>query len=173
MITLVTGGSKCGKSAIAEKIACGFSGKKFYIATMKPYGKDAFQAIERHRKMRCGKGFETLEKFTDVNEIVVPKKSSVLLECVGNLCANEMFTENGIFNPVEKVTDGIKYLCETAEAVTIVTNEIGSDGFSYSCEIEKYIEYMNRINHGIYIFSDNVIECIYGIPIILKGELPC
>ena len=62
MITLITGGSKCGKSSLAERIICGFSGKKFYIATMKPYGDEAFQAIERHREMRKGKGFKTIGK---------------------------------------------------------------------------------------------------------------
>ena len=55
MITLVTGGSKCGKSSLAEKITCGFTGRKFYVATMQPYGEDAFRAIEKHRKMRYGK----------------------------------------------------------------------------------------------------------------------
>lgn len=173
MITLITGGSKCGKSALAEKITCGFSGKKFYIATMKPYGEEAFSAIARHREMRCGKGFETVEKFTDVGGLALPEKSAVLLECVGNLCANEMFTENGIFDPVENVVSGIKRLCETAECVTIVTSEVGNDGFSYERETEKYISHMGEINRRIAEFADNVIECVYGIPIIIKGVLPC
>ena len=36
MTTLVTGGSKCGKSHFAEKLFDGFEGRKFYIATMQP-----------------------------------------------------------------------------------------------------------------------------------------
>ncbi len=171
MITLITGGSKCGKSALAERITCGFSGRKFYIATMKPYGEEAFSAIERHREMRQGKGFETIEKYTDLSEIILPEKSAVLLECMGNLCANEMFVENKIINPVEKIVSGIEYLAEISEYLTIVTNKVGNDGISYSKETEKYISHINKINRRISRFADNVIECVYGIPVILKGEL--
>ena len=37
---LITGGSKCGKSAAAEAILDGFDGDKFYIAAMEPFGDE-------------------------------------------------------------------------------------------------------------------------------------
>lgn len=172
MITLVTGGSKSGKSAFAEKIAGNFSGKKYYIATMKPYGDDALRAIERHRKMRSGKGFETIEKYTDLGEINFASRGAVLLECMGNLCANEMFREK-IVNPVDKIIDDIKHLENLSEMLVIVTNEVGSDGINYSPETMQYIAHMGRINRNIGKFADNIIECVYGIPLVLKGELNC
>ena len=172
MITLVTGGSKSGKSAFAEKIAGNFSGKKYYIATMKPYGDEAFQAIECHRKMRAGKGFETIEKYTDLGEINFAERGSVLLECMGNLCANEMFREE-IVNPVDKIISDIKRLESISEKLVIVTNEVGSDGINYSPETMRYITHMGKINRKIGEFADNIIECVYGIPLVLKGELNC
>lgn len=172
MITLVTGGSKSGKSAFAEKIAGNFSGKKYYIATMRPYGDEAFLAIERHRKMRAGKGFETIEKYTDLAEVILAERGAVLLECIGNLCANEMFREE-IVNPVDKIIDGIKYLESISKKLVIVTNEIASDGINYTPETMRYIAYMGEINRNIAEFADNVIECVYGIPLALKGELTC
>lgn len=36
MLTLITGGCKCGKSSIAENILSDFCGRKIYIATMEP-----------------------------------------------------------------------------------------------------------------------------------------
>ena len=66
-MTVVIGGSKCGKSGYAEKILDSFDGKKLYIATMIPYGEEAQKAIKRHRKMRRNKGFETVEKYTDLD----------------------------------------------------------------------------------------------------------
>ena len=83
MTTLITGGSKCGKSSYAEKLLDGFAGRKIYIATMEPFGSDAQEAIKRHRLMRKGKGFETLERFTDIGGADIPKNCAVLLECVG------------------------------------------------------------------------------------------
>ena len=40
MTTLITGGSKCGKSRLAERVLSGFDGRKIYLATMQPYGSD-------------------------------------------------------------------------------------------------------------------------------------
>lgn len=47
MMILITGGSKCGKSSVAEGLLNGFPGEKYYIAAMEPYGEDAQRAIAR------------------------------------------------------------------------------------------------------------------------------
>ena len=172
MITLVTGGSKCGKSALAEKIAGNSEGRKYYIATMKPYGDEALKAIGRHREMRSGKGFRTIEKYTDLHELKFTERGTILLECMGNLCANEMFRER-VVNPVEKIVKDVKYLERNSESLIIVTNEVGADGIEYTPETMAYIRYMAEINRNIAGFAENVIECVYGIPVILKGELSC
>ena len=85
MLTLITGGCKCGKSSIAEDILSDFCGRKIYIATMEPFGEEAHTAISRHRIMRSGKGFETVEKYTDIQDIDLPDGCAVLLECACNL----------------------------------------------------------------------------------------
>ena len=43
MTTLITGGSKCGKSSFAERALDTFLGRKIYIATMQPYCNDALE----------------------------------------------------------------------------------------------------------------------------------
>lgn len=173
MITLVTGGSKCGKSSLAEKLLDGFRGRKFYIATMQPFGEEALEAIECHRKMRSQKGFGTIEKYTDIHEVTLPTDSAVLLECVGNLCANEMFSESGMCCPADKIVSGIKKLSETAAELIIVTNQVGSDGIDYAEGTAEYIRLMGEVNRRIAAFCNNVIECVYGVPVVLKGEIPC
>ena len=173
MTTLITGGSKCGKSSFAERMLEKYPGRKIYIATMQPFGADAFKAIERHRKMREGKGFETVEKYTDIGEIQLPADCAVLLECMGNLCANEMFSSEVVCDPTDKIISGIKRLSDRVSELVIVTNQVGSDGISYSEETAGYIRSLGAINSRIAGFADNVVECVYGIPIVLKGELPC
>ena len=172
MTVLVTGGSKCGKSHFAEKLFDGFEGRKFYIATMQPYGEEAFAAIERHRKLRSGKGFETIEKYTDIKEISVPKNCGILLECTANLCANEMFKDGEITDPTDKIIRGFEYLKNRAKLLVIVTNEVGNDGVDYEKGTAKYIEAMGEINRRTAEHADKVVECVYGIPVPLKGELP-
>lgn len=173
MITLVTGGSKCGKSRYAEKILEGFQGRKFYIAAMKPFGADALEAIERHRLLRSGKGFETIEKYTDIGELSLPPGCGVLVECIGNLCANEMFQGRTVQSSSEKILSGIKALTVNAAETVIVTNQVGADGVPYPEGTAEYISELGAINTGIAALADNVVECVYGIPVILKGGRPC
>lgn len=171
MTTLITGGAKCGKSRLAERLLDNCRGRKLYIATMKPFGEEAFAAIERHRKIRAGKGFETIEKYTGLDEIQISGKSHILLECIANLCANEMFENEKICDPTEHIIRGIEHLRKRAETLVIVTNNVGSDGVDYGSETNKYIEVMGRVNALITGISDNVAECVYGVPVVLKGRL--
>ena len=61
MLALVTGGSGSGKSAWAEDLVLSLGeGRRIYIATMYPFDEESHRRIERHRKMRAGKGFETV-----------------------------------------------------------------------------------------------------------------
>ena len=173
MTTLITGGAKCGKSRLAEKLLDDFTGRKMYIATMMPYGEEALAAIARHRKIRAGKHFGTIDKYTDLYEIELPENCGILLECTANLCANEMFRGKDICDPTENIMRGIIHLQKHAENLVIVTNNVGSDGIAYSTETERYIEVIGRLNARTAELCDNVIECVYGVPVVLKGKLCC
>lgn len=104
MITLITGGSGSGKSAYAEKYICHASNEKgckekYYIATMQVFDHEGQRKIDRHRRLRAGKGFITIEQPRDIKKAVEKLQAenclktgrSALLECMSNLVANEMF----------------------------------------------------------------------------------
>ena len=170
-MTLITGGAKCGKSRLAERLLDRCTGRKIYIAAMQPYGEEAQAAIARHRAYRAGKGFETIEKYTGLHELVLPENCHILLECMANLCANEMFRESGVSDPTERIMRGIRHLRGISRTLVIVTNNVGSDGVSYTPETMRYIGVMGRLNALTADLSDNVIECVYGVPTALKGGL--
>ncbi len=209
MMTLVTGGCKCGKSHYAEKLLENFAGKKYYIATMEPYGEEAMTAIARHRKLRAGKGFETIERYTDIEGLVMPEGAGegtaesdcgctsadceheekrapelssvcapaefrlprgcgILLECTANLCANEMFKDGRVCDPTEKVLRGFRRLRDISAELVIVTNEVGCDGISYEEGTAEYIRVLETVNRLTAQMADRVVECVYGIPVVLK-----
>ena len=173
MLILVTGGAANGKSRYAESLCMRAPGPRFYLAAMQPYGAEGEARIPRHRAMREGKGFETIERYTDYASLVLPARGTALLECICNLTANEMFDENGnVSDPVERVIAGVDALCAQCETLIAVTNDVGSDGVSYTPETEAYIAALGAINRALAARADVVIELVAGIPIPLKGELP-
>lgn len=64
---LITGGSGSGKSAYGEKrILEAGEMTRYYIATMEVFGEEGRKKVERHKKLRQGKGFITIESPKDV-----------------------------------------------------------------------------------------------------------
>ena len=172
MLTLVTGGSGSGKSAFAEDRVLSFGdAQRIYIATMHPFDEESHKRIERHQKMRAGKGFETVECYTGLKNVKLPAGCVVLLECMSNLVANEMFEEQGAHDrTVSEVTKGIENLLEQAAHVVIVTNEIFSDGIDYDEETKRYQSYLGKINQELAKRAKAVAEVVYGIPVERKNQ---
>ena len=175
MLVVVTGGSGSGKSALAEDQVVSFGeAERVYIATMFPFDEESKKRVQRHRNMRSGKGFETIECYTDLAQVRVSKGSTVLLECMSNLVANEMFEEQGAHDrTVSEVTKGIENLLEQAAHVVIVTNEIFSDAVVFDGDMDSYLEYLGKINQAAAQRADEVVEVIYGIPVFHKSADTC
>ena len=121
MFILVTGGSGSGKSAYAEsEIVKLGEGNRFYLATMMSFDEESRKRIARHRRMRADKKFETIECYTGLKNIVLPGDSIVLLECMSNLVANEMFSDEGAGeHTVKEVLLGVRHLKEQVRHLEI------------------------------------------------------
>lgn len=171
MFITVTGGSGSGKSAFAEQQIVELpEGKRLYIATMMCFDEESKKRVLRHRRMRSGKQFETLECYTGLRRADIPKDCVVLLECMSNLVANELFAPEGAGeNTEDAVRKGILHLRERAAHVCVVTNEIFSDGISYDPDTEHYMKILGNINRFLAEISDVCYEVVYGIPIRIKG----
>ena len=81
MLILVTGGAASGKSAHAERLVCEKAQSRLYLATMQPFGKSAEARIARHRALRAGKGFATVERTLDLANLKLSQQyDGILLE---------------------------------------------------------------------------------------------
>ena len=172
MLILLTGGSACGKSTFAEKLATSFSTPRYYLATMRPYGEESLQKILRHQQMRAEKNFITIEKYTKIWEISLEKGATVLLECLCNLTANEMFDSDGSGKNAESsILKGIDYLARLCKNLIIVTNDVGSDHGKYDTLTLDYIDLLGKINIQTAKKADVVVEMCCGLPIFIKGHI--
>ncbi len=172
MMHLITGGSGSGKSAYAEQQVMN-AGKKhrIYVATMMPYGEEGRMRVIRHREMRKEKQFETLERYTNLEAVTIPPGSVVLLECVSNLTANEMYDPSGAgVDTVGAVVRGILNLKAQADTLVVVTNEVFSDGITYDASTQQYLKYLGEVNQQLAAHAEYVTEVVYGIPVELKRE---
>lgn len=182
MMILVIGGSGSGKSSYAEdRITEAFrenqkGGNLYYIATMKVYGEEGKQRVSKHRKMRDGKGFITIEQTENLDMCIDKisdnsKENYVLLECLSNLAANEMFNESGAVledTVVEKIFDDVVKLKDNLEHLVIVSNNVFEDGCNYDEDTRAYIRALGRINRKLAEIADEVIEVVAGIPLKIK-----
>ena len=180
MLHIVYGGSASGKSSYAESFAMSLQGegRLLYIATMYPYkwntteiDPETMQRIERHRAMRADKGFDTVECYRHVEHIVAKRQDVLLLECMSNLLANEMYLEpdsddgglaetmsevekTGVgmsetLSPVsKKIVQALVNLSTRVQDVVIVTNDVFSDGGSltYDESTREYVKNLAEIN---------------------------
>lgn len=169
MLTLVTGGAACGKSEYAESLFAGMEGKLYYAATMRSLpDMETQERIRRHRMMRAGKGFITLEQETDIGSLPVVKADGIIVECMSNLLANEMY-DAGRKNAVSFILEGIDRLREKCHNIVLVTLEAGMDGLEYDAFTNEYIVNMGQLNAGLAKRADRVVEIVYSIPVCIKG----
>ena len=169
MLILVSGGSASGKSEFAESlIVDGGPGPRYYIATMQVFDKESEKRVERHRTLRAGKGFCTLERQTDLEGIELPAGGAVLLECMSNLVANECFSGVGFSRAVESICAGVEAVSRRSGLFVIVTNEVFAGGTNYEGETRAYLDCLGAINSRIAAMADAVYEVVCGIPLKLK-----
>ena len=175
MMTLVVGGSASGKSAYAEGlILAAKSWPRTYIATMEPFDEECLRRIEKHLCLRAEKQFETVECYTDLASAMVPAGGAVLLECMGNLCANELYSPRGSGNGAEAaILRGVERLRGRCGDLVVVSNEVFSGGSSYQGDTLRYLRLLVRVNRHLAAMADNVCEVVCGVPVYYKGKEPC
>lgn len=188
MFHVITGGSGSGKSAYAEDCIVKLheddkARPLYYVATMMPFGAEMETKIRRHRQMRAGKGFETIECQNNLRELAKRiardnNRPNVLLECMSNLVANEWFACVAAMEEQDLVRQA-KALCEelvksvleleqACENLVVVTNEVCGEGEENTLEMECYKQILSGVNCQMSAVALQATEVVYGIPVNLK-----
>lgn len=156
MFTLILGQNNSGKSSYAESIIGGLqSTKRYYIATMIPYGEEGQARVSKHLKMRENLNMITLEDpyFEKTDEI--EDCADVLLEDVSNLVANRLF-ERGNASCDTIVCELTKLSRRVSNLVVVSISGIVAEG--YDTETVNYINRLNEINDRLSVLADKTVR---------------
>ena len=166
---LVIGSPDSGKSAMAEKTVTELSDPdhRIYLATMIPYGIEGRERVERHRRMREGKGFITIESPFDIHSSLNDYCTSngirlgdmtVLLECLSNLVANELFERrSGRDEMLDRLYEDIRWIAQRVGNLVIVSNHFEIEE-SFDEETRLYAETLDMFNEMVSGLADKTIR---------------
>lgn len=173
MMTLIIGGAGSGKSGYAEQLLQNSRGPRYYLATMQVWDEECRLRVARHRKMRAGKGFCTVEVPLHLEKVTLPGAGSVLLEDLSNLLANERYDPQGAGNAAaETVYRGICALYARSSHLILVGNEIFCGGDDYDAETMRFLKELAALHRRLAAGADNLCEVVAGIPFYHKGKEP-
>lgn len=179
MTCFISGGAKCGKSSLAQKLTVALSegGKRYYVATLIPGGAEDDERIRRHLADRDGMGFETVECFRNILDCLetADKDGTFLVDSVTSLVQNALFPpeKNYGMDPdgASRCADELMAFVRTVRHVVFVSDYIYSDAERYSESTELYRKCLAAIDRRLAQVCDTVVEVAAGQYIVHKGEL--
>ena len=170
MLTLVVGGAASGKSAYAERLVLQTALPRYYLATMQVWDAECAARVEKHRRMRAEKQFETLECPLHLGTVRLPARGTALLEDLGNLTANELYDPAGAGEAAASaILDSLDRLAAQCEHLVVVSNEVFSGGANYAGDTDRYLKALAQVNNALAARADAVVRVVCGIPVYHKG----
>ncbi|MDR1622119.1 MAG: bifunctional adenosylcobinamide kinase/adenosylcobinamide-phosphate guanylyltransferase [Synergistaceae bacterium] len=176
MFVFISGAARSGKSAWAEKYALsrvwGSRAPLVYLATARVCDQEMERRVLFHQEARKNKGFETLERDVDIAKAIsrLAPSSTVLLECLGTLLANEMFgrgrgrdRDKGENTKVTaKIYEELTLLRAKVADLLVVSNDVFFDGVTYDEETERYRQSLGALHVSLAWEADLAVECACG-----------
>lgn len=180
MNVFISGGCKNGKSYYAQRNAkeqAEASGRPlYYIATMIPHDEEDHARIRRHISERDGWGFETIEcgkRITDIiKDETIDNDGVFLLDSVTALLGNEMFDDEGCYDPeaAQRVKNELLEFAAASGNTVFVSDYIYSDASQseFSETVEAYRRGLAEADRALAAVCDSVIEISAGMEEIWK-----
>lgn len=179
-ITLITGGSRSGKSSYAERIYDGDS-DVLYIATAIVTDPEMEDRVEMHKKNR-DLNWEIVEEFKNLDQVIKnTSKKNILLDSVTLMVMNLIYDKNShaedlAFDEVRLLEESIieefeKLIAEVrnqGKNIILVTNEVGY-GIMPEYRLGRiFSDIAGRLNQRIASLCDAVYFVSCGLPLKLK-----
>jgi len=183
MIVFISGGVRSGKSGVAESIVRSLASPTstiHYIATANVTDEEMRERVIRHQQARRLQPVEwvTWEQPLNVHALIgkFREEDVVLLDCLTNWLANELFHERGwekeayCQQRAKQMLAAIESLSARTKAVVIVSNELFSGGVLQDTGTYHFMKMLGWLHQQVVCAASSAIVVQHGIPIVKKGE---
>ena len=169
-LTLIIGGARSGKSALAERLATGTGLIRHYVATAEAWDTEMAERIGRHKVDR-GADWITTETPRDLVGVLkeVPKGQVVLIDCATLWLTNLLLAEADIAAESARLLEALQ-TCRVP--VVVVSNEVGWGIVPENALARAFRDHQGRLNQLLAASAGLVIAVVAGLPMVLKGVLP-
>jgi len=168
--TLILGGARSGKSALAERLTDMFARPAVYIATAQAFDAEMRDRIAAH-KARRGAGWQTVEEplaVADRLREATPNKV-ILLDCATLWLSNLILAGAA---PAPASAALVAAFVDCAAPVIVVSNEVGLGLVPETPLGRQFRDAQGRLNQMLAKAADLTLFVAAGLPIPLKGQLP-
>jgi adenosylcobinamide kinase/adenosylcobinamide-phosphate guanylyltransferase len=156
-VTLLIGGARSGKSALAVEIGRRHDGDVVFIATAEPFDDDMRERIDRHRLDRPD--WPTIEVPLDLGATIAATRDDAMLivDCITVWVGNELHHRGDV--DAEAV---VAALSERHGPSVVITNEVGL-GVHPETELgRQYRDDLGRINQAIAAVAATTLLMVAG-----------
>lgn len=167
-ITLVTGGARSGKSALAEQLARRHGTPHHYIATAAhdPDDPEMAARIAAHRRARAGDGWLTTEAPDDLPAALRATDGAQGVRLVD--CLTLWLARQPIETADANIAALIAALRQARAPVVLVTNELGLGIVPADAATRAFRDSHGRMNQQVAALADAVWMAVCGVPLCLK-----
>lgn len=170
-LTLITGGSRSGKSRMALEKVSSYR-RKIFLATAVATDPEMERRIERHQKER-GPEFLTLEEPLHLAQAIRSHASStdvILVDCL-TFWLNNLFYDSPSPQPrMDEIKDFLRVLDERPTSLILVTNEINMGVIPSDPISREFVDRQGWLNQEAARRCDEVILMVAGIPLSLRAK---
>jgi adenosylcobinamide kinase/adenosylcobinamide-phosphate guanylyltransferase len=183
--SLILGGARSGKSALAERLAHASGKQVVYLATAQARDAEMAARIGQHRARRPGH-WQTVEEATALalrlRSLCAPERI-VLVDCLTLWLSNVMFPQHHRYPEIGPIDLAPLFVAERAALLAwleeppcgetiFVSNEVGMGIVPSGAVSRAFADEAGRLNQDLAARCDRVILVAAGLPLSLKGA-PC
>lgn len=165
-LTLILGGARSGKSAMAERQITALPAPWIYVATAQAFDGEMRARIATHRDRRAD-GWMTYEEPLALADLLptLPDNAPVLVDCLTLWLTNHLLADHDLTAEIAALETA---LTQRRGPVWLVSNEVGLGIVPDNALARRFRDEAGILNQRIATLATSVIFVAAGLPLHLK-----